>query len=103
MNDTAEDTPNGNGSADTKTKLSRWAEQRLVRLELVLGENFKKMQSARQGARQRLDNALGSLDASLEASLSRGERTATEWLESARGKLAEPVLDATSSNSSASA
>jgi|RhiMethySRZTD1v2_1073278.scaffolds.fasta_scaffold244325_3 BMFP domain-containing protein YqiC len=101
MNETAADTPTSDANA--KTKLSRWAEQRLTKLELVLGENFRKIQTARQGARQRLDSALGSLDATLEASLTRGERTANGWLESARGALAEPASEATSTNSSASA
>lgn len=82
-------------AAPASAKISRWAEQRIVKLEHALGENFKKMQTVRQGARERLATALGQLDASLEASLLRGERTATGLLESARGALAneKPAAD----------
>jgi hypothetical protein len=76
-------------TAPASARISRWAEQRIVKLEHALGENFKKMQTARRGARERLATALGQLDASLEASLLRGERTASGLLESARGALAK--------------
>ena len=91
MNDLVADTPNGDETPETaappSVKITRWAEQRIVKLENALGENFKKMQTVRRGARRRLDSALGQLDASLEASLARSERTATSLLESARGAL----------------
>jgi hypothetical protein len=91
MNDmaprTGDETPEE--AAPASARISRWAEQRIVKLEHALGENFKKMQTVRQGARERLATALGELDASLEASLLRGERTATGLLESARGALAK--------------
>ena len=91
MNDLAADTPTDDETLETaappSVKISRWAEQRIAKLEYALGENFKKMQTVRRGARVRLDSALGQLDASLEASLLRGERTATNLLESARGAL----------------
>jgi hypothetical protein len=84
---TGDETPEE--AAPASARISRWAEQRIVKLEHALGQNFKKMQTVRQGARERLATALGELDASLEASLLRGERTATGLLESARGALAK--------------
>jgi hypothetical protein len=98
MNDTAENTTVGEETpeaAPASAKISRWAEVGIVKLEHALGQNFKKMQTARQGARVRLATALGQLDASLEASLLRGERTATSLLESARGALIKEKTEAT--------
>ena len=89
-------------AAPASAKISRWAEQRIVKLEHTLGENFKKMQTVREGARERLAAALGQLDASLEASLLRGERTATGLLESARGALVKEKPEATEPSTPAS-
>lgn len=106
MNDLAADTPIDDETPETaappSVKISRWAEQRIVKLEHALGENFKKIQTVRRGARLRLDSALGQLDASLEASLLRGERTATSLLESARGALAREKAAASAPTTSAS-
>ena len=106
MNDTAEGSFTGDETTETpapaSAKISRWAEQGIVKLEHALGENFKKMQTVRQGARERLATALGQLDASVEASLLRGERTATGLLESARGALAKEKPEATEPSTTAS-
>ncbi len=91
MNDMAASNVTGDETVETpapaSAKISRWAEQRIVKLEQALGENFKKIQTVRLGARARLATALGQLDASLEASLLRSERTATSLLASARDAL----------------